>query len=151
MLWIWQTSVPIDKQQKFIVQNIVVYAHKCMLLNKNIFKAYMYVWDMSFQIVWEKKKEEIWLSPMTKAPTPTEKSKKQSKLQHKNVTKSFDYTTIADRLRTVSFSNNSHQTGVVKPVYRILTFPLTATVEQNYTNISKTFENLIKDMKHFKT
>ena len=24
----------------------------------------------------EEKKEEIWLSPMTKAPTPTEKSKK---------------------------------------------------------------------------
>ena len=27
----------------------------------------------------------------------------------------FDCTTIADRLRTVSWSNNSHPTGVVKP------------------------------------
>ena len=38
----------------------------------------------------------------------------------------FDYTTIADWLRKVSWSNDSHPTGVVKPVYRIPTFPLTA-------------------------
>ena len=49
---------------------------------------------------WEKK-EEIWLSPITKAPTPTEQFKKL-KWQHKYATKNFDYTTIADRLRTVS-------------------------------------------------
>ena len=36
---------------------------------------------------------------MTKAPTPTEKSKKQRD-NIKNVTKNFDYTTIADLLRT---------------------------------------------------
>ena len=42
------------------------------------------------------KKKEVWLSPMTKAITPTEKSK----------TKNFDYTTIADRLKTVSWSNS---------------------------------------------
>ena len=47
--------------------------------------------------------------------------------QHKNATKNFDYTTIADRLRTVSWSNSSHPTGVVKPVYERSTFPLTAT------------------------
>ena len=47
--------------------------------------------------------------------------------QHTNATKNFDYTTIADRLRTVSGSNNSHPTGVVKPVYERSTFPLTAT------------------------
>ena len=48
----------------------------------------------------QEKKEEIWLSPITKAPTPTEKSKKQrdNTERHK-----FDYTTIADRLRTVSW------------------------------------------------
>ena len=33
--------------------------------------------------------------------------------QHKDVTKMFDYTAIADRLRTVRWSNYSHQTGVV--------------------------------------
>ena len=44
---------------------------------------------------------------------------------HKNATKKFDYTTIADRLKTVSWGNNIHPTGVVKPVYGIQTFPLT--------------------------
>ena len=34
----------------------------------------------------------------------------------KNATQNFDYTTIAYRLRTVSWSNDSHPTGVVKPV-----------------------------------
>ena len=47
--------------------------------------------------------------------------------QHKNATKTFDYKTIADRLRTVSWSNNSQQTGVEKPVHKRTTFPLTAT------------------------
>ena len=46
---------------------------------------------------------------MTKAPTPTEKSKNNV------TTQNFDYILIADRLRTVSCSNNSHPTGVVKP------------------------------------
>ena len=50
---------------------------------------------------------------MTKTPIPTENSKSNG--QHKNATKNFDYTTIADRLRTANVSNNSHQTGVVKP------------------------------------
>ena len=35
------------------------------------------------------KKEEIWLSPMTKAPTPTEMSKGQSDNTN-NATKKFD-------------------------------------------------------------
>ena len=72
----------------------------------------------------EEKKEDIWLSPMTKAPTPTEKSKKQRD-NTKTQPKIFDYTTIADPLRTVSWGNDSHPTGVVKPVYGISTFPLT--------------------------
>ena len=61
---------------------------------------------------------------MTKAPTPTEKLKKAT-WQHKNATKNFDYRTIADRPKTVSWGNDSHPTGVVKPVYDIPTFPLT--------------------------
>ena len=28
-------------------------------------------------VIWKEKKEEIWLSPVTKTPTPTEQSKKQ--------------------------------------------------------------------------
>ena len=51
------------------------------------------------------KKEEIWLSPVTKTPTPTEQSKKQRdniKTPPKTLitqllrTRNFDYTTIAD-------------------------------------------------------
>ena len=53
---------------------------------------------------------------MTKAPTPTEKSKKQRD-NIKKATKNFDNTAIVDRLRTVSWSNRSHSTGVFKPVY----------------------------------
>ena len=34
-------------------------------------------------------------------------------------------TSITQRLRTVSLSNNSHPTGVFKPVYGYPTFPLT--------------------------
>ena len=43
--------------------------------------------------------------------------------QHKNATKDFDYATIADRLRTVSWSNNSHPACVVKPGLRALNLP----------------------------
>ena len=47
---------------------------------------------------------------MTKAPTPTDKSKTQR--DNTKATKNFDYTTIADRVRTVSLGNDSHPTGV---------------------------------------
>ena len=63
---------------------------------------------------------------MTKVPTPTEKSKKHRD-NIKNATKNFDYTTIADRLKTVSWSNSSHPTGVVKPVHKRSSFPLATT------------------------
>ena len=52
---------------------------------------------------------------MTKAPTPKENFKQQRD-NTKNPIKSLDYTTIADRLRTVSWSIDSHPTGEVKPV-----------------------------------
>ena len=53
---------------------------------------------------------------MTKAPSPTEMSKGQSDITI-NATKMFDYTAVADRLRTVSWSNYGHQAGVVNLVY----------------------------------
>ena len=56
----------------------------------------------------------------------TDRKIQKSTWQHKNATKNFDYTTIADRLRTVSWGNDSHQTGEVKPIYGIPTFPITA-------------------------
>ena len=49
----------------------------------------------------------------------------KAKRQHKDSIKRFDYTPLADRLRTVSWSNYWHQAGVVKPVYGIPIFPLT--------------------------
>ena len=50
-----------------------------------------------------KKKDEITLSPMTKAHIPPEN--KKVKRQRKDANKTFDYTTIADRIGTVSWSN----------------------------------------------
>ena len=64
-----------------------------------------------------KKKEEIWLSPLTKAPTLTENPK--SNVITYMTPKKFDHTMIADRLRTASRSNNSHPTGVVTPILTI--------------------------------
>ena len=69
-----------------------------------------------FPHYYTEKKEEIWLSPMTKAPSPTEMSKGQSDNTY-NVTKKFDCIAVADRLRTVSWSNYRHWTGVVNLVY----------------------------------
>ena len=70
------------------------------------------------------KKKEIWPSPMTKPPIPTEYSK--TKGQH---TQTPPKTSITQRLRTDlgrSVGVTSNPTGVVKPVYGIPTFPLTA-------------------------
>ena len=55
----------------------------------------------------------------------------QQKIQNSKVTiqkrnQKFNYTTIADWRRAVSLSNDIDPTGVVKPVYVIPTFPLTA-------------------------
>ena len=71
------------------------------------------------------KREEIWLSPMTKVPTPAEMSKGQSDNTN-NAKKKVDYKAIADRLRTVSWSNYGHPTGVVNR-FTGPTFPLPAT------------------------
>ena len=60
---------------------------------------------------------------MTKVLTPTEKFKMQR--NNTNTPHRIDYTTIAAQLRTVSWSSDSHPTGVVKTVYGIPTFQLT--------------------------
>ena len=49
----------------------------------------------------------------------------------KNATKNFDYTTIADRLQKVSWSNSSHPNSGIKPVYGRPAFPLTTTAVQS--------------------
>ena len=72
-----------------------------------------------FSISFQEKNEEV----NDKSPY-TDKKIQKATWQHKNAIKNFDYTTIAARLRTVSWGNESHPTGVVKPVYGIPTFPL---------------------------
>ena len=47
----------------------------------------------------------------------TNKNVKRAKWQHKQRHKKFDYTAVVDRLRTVSWSNYGHPTGVVNLVY----------------------------------
>ena len=64
--------------------------------------------------MFREKTEEIWHSPKTETPYINRKVQKAT-WQDKNSTKTFDYTTIVDRLRTVSWSNISHPTGMVKP------------------------------------
>ena len=64
----------------------------------------------------QEKNEQIWRSPMTKAPTRTEKSKKERD-NTKHATKNFEYTPISDRVMTVSWSKSSHPTEVVKRIY----------------------------------
>ena len=63
----------------------------------------------------------------------------QVKRQYKDAASKFNYTTIADPLRIVSWSNYCHPTGMIKPVNVIQTSPLTAGALQSNGH---TFENL---------
>ena len=51
---------------------------------------------------------------MTKAPYTNSITPKKQPDNNTNATKNFDYTKIADRLRTVSWANESNQASVVK-------------------------------------
>ena len=81
---------------------------------------------MNIVMIFRENKLEIWLSSMAKALTSTENPKKQS--DNTKLNKNFDFTIIADRLRTVSLSNDSHSTSTVKPVNGIPTFLLSKKV-----------------------
>ena len=73
--------------------------------------------------MYRENKEEIWLSPMTKAPTPAE-NVKQAKWQHKKRHKKFDYTEVADDIgRSVGVTTKL----VWLTCFRGPTFPLPAT------------------------
>ena len=76
----------------------------------------------------------IVMVPWDLTPTVREKGKdltqfcEKSPYTHSKIkkrTKTFDFMN-ADRLRTVSWRNDGHPTGVVKPAYGIPTVPLTA-------------------------
>ena len=79
----------------------------------------------------ENRGKERDLTPFYDESPYTHRQIQKATWQQKNSTKNFDYTTIADRLRTVSWSSDSHQTVVVKPAYGIPTFPLTAKAVQS--------------------
>ena len=67
------------------IAGVAVYCHlECLV-----------IFGRGLHYIWSEKKEEIWLSPMTKAPTPTEMSKGQNNNTN-NATKS----SITERLRT---------------------------------------------------
>ena len=54
---------------------------------------------------------------------PREKGRDLTQSYDNLTTQNFDYTTISNKLRTGSWINDSYQTGVVKPVNGIPTFP----------------------------
>ena len=89
-----------------------------------------------------------------KTPTPTEKSKKHRD-NITNPTKNCDYTTIADRLRTVGWCNSCYPNGVVKPVYERSTFQLTATAVKSkghtFNNFSTTLLIVTEDQQPTKS
>ena len=73
-----------------------------------------------------KKKEEVWLSPMTKAPTPAEMTKGQSDNTNNATKSSITQRLRADLGRSVGVTTATQLvwfTGFTGP-----TFPLTATV-----------------------
>ena len=72
----------------------------------------------------QKIREDIWLSPKTKALY--QQKSQLGKVRTQKTPPKIDYKTIAYRLRTVSWSNSSHPTGVVNR-FTGPTFPLSVT------------------------
>ena len=81
----------------------------------------------------------LWKSPYIK-----KKPLQKVKWRHKNATKNFDYTTIADRLRMIRWSDDGNQTGLIKPVYGIPTFPLNATAQWSKGHTLQNLKSKIK-------
>ena len=82
--------------------------------------------DFLFRIKCDKGKRRRSDSVLWQKPLHPQKSPKSNVTTEKRQ-QNLDYTTIADRLRMVSWSNSSHPTGEVKPAYERSTFTLTAT------------------------
>ena len=81
--------------------------------------------EKSFGICYVEKKIRYLTQSYGKSPY-TNRKVKLAKWQHKNATKKFDYTAIADGLRMVSWSNYNQPTVVVNR-FTGTTFPLPAT------------------------
>ena len=63
-------------------------------------------------------------SVLWQKPLPPQKIQKETG-KHTNAIKNLANTTIADRLRTISWSNDSYKNGMVNTVHGIPTFSLT--------------------------
>ena len=61
----------------------------------------------TFKLVFKREKGRDLTTFYDKSPFTHRKIKKSNVTTH-NATKNFDYTTIADRLKTVSWSNDNH-------------------------------------------
>ena len=64
-------------------------------------------------IIYQRNKERDLTLFYDKSPYTNKKFQK-GKMTTQNATTKLDYTTIEDRIMTVSWSNDSHPTGVVK-------------------------------------
>ena len=79
----------LDLMQSFLPKRLTKLVN-INLRGRKTKKSHLSNYPFSFCLnLYQKKKEEIWLSPMTKAPTPTEMSKGQSDNTN-NATKKFD-------------------------------------------------------------
>ena len=72
----------------------------------------------------------LWQKPLHPQTNP--KSNVTIQKRHQ---KNFNYTTIADRFRTVSWCNNSHPTGVVKPFIDIVILYYSKEVKNQFVSI----------------
>ena len=99
----WNRKIKAKLAHNFHVKLFLCFCGKSCLhlgrwLNANLQGQFVLrygVFGLMFGYTLWVKKEEIWLSPMTKAPTPTEKSKKQ-----RDNTKTPPKTSITQGLRT---------------------------------------------------
>ena len=106
----------------------------CEFVSKKLIKIQT-VWTFIIVIsIPDEKKEEIWLFPMTKAPTPTKKSKMQ-----RDNTKNATKTSITQRLRTdlgrsvgvtIATNNNFPRRPLGVPLRPLVFEPLTSYLLQ---------------------
>ena len=98
--------------------------------------------------MWLKEKEGRDLTKSYGKSPYTNRNVKKATWQHKNVTKKVDYTAIADRLRTVKWSNYGYPTGVVNRIwksnYNVENFKLKHIFDPVLRDFVKNWHNFIK-------
>ena len=110
---------PFCSQMYAIIVKHVFYSKLCYCTEHLIQKH----WSWVFYALERKRKRSD--SVLWQKSLPPQKNPKSNVTTQKRPN-NFNYTTIADRLLTVSCSNSSHPTGAVKQVHATSTFQLTA-------------------------